>query len=95
MGQNGSPSGGPFAFSTADWRLRRVCAMVVGMSTPNLWVTVSGPRAFCECGWGYDGDSDPSALPAITAGRKHRRETGHAVHIERGQVLILDGEERR
>ncbi len=53
------------------------------------WVTVTGPLAVCrECDWAMPGDHEDRAL--WTAARKHARDTGHGIAVERGQVRYLN-----
>lgn len=66
-------------------------------SDPRLrWITVTGPLAWCPTcptgAFGYNGDSDPgrTARRAIAAARRHARETGHTVIVERGQTLRVE-----
>jgi hypothetical protein len=60
--------------------------------TQPKWHTVTGPLAYCTvCPLGstvvYHGDGDRSARRAIAFARKHVRETGHEVIVERGQSM--------
>lgn len=53
------------------------------------WSTITGPLAHCcDCSWGQNGDYEARRL--LRAARNHAEVFNHTVHVERGQVAVLN-----